>query len=403
MLAPRRAGARAAAAAAAVAFPPPPRTRRRAPPRCAAAPVDPPPLSAPPVRASPPAKRRAAPVPLPPIPPRAPRAQRPPPARGPQGRAVEHLLAGGFDEALLAATPVSSLNWALETLGNLGHPEVAVELFHWMRVTRRATQHSLAKLCDACAAARAPELALRAVRTTIRAPAPGGFLPAPRAAAALLKAFRAAGDLAGARAALDELQARGARVNVYAFNILLRICADAGDADAAAEVLAELRAHGGLAAAGDADGDAEEGAEGAADGARPPRLETAAPGAALGAAPALAPRPPRPPGRGRANADARSYSAALAAVAAAGKWPRAAALHKSMREDGVRADAKLGAQLLGCLARAARPEAAEAVMDALADGVPRVGGGFGVCGLGVCWVAGGCFGFVVCFGAWRAF
>jgi hypothetical protein len=36
------------------------------------------------------------------------------PQRGSQGRVVEHLLAGGFDEALLQATPTQALNWAVK-------------------------------------------------------------------------------------------------------------------------------------------------------------------------------------------------------------------------------------------------------------------------------------------------
>jgi pentatricopeptide repeat protein len=213
--------------------------------------------------------------------------------------------------------PTHTLNWCIKTLGGQGRLDLAQALFHWMRLRHAANEHSYVKLCEACEAARAPRAAMQAWRDVQRMRA--DLRLGQHAAAALLKTYRAAGDLPGALTALEEIQKRGCPVNQYAHNIVLRLCADLGDADGAMAVLGALRASASAAA--------------------------------------------RP--------DARTYSAVLGAVAAARKWSRTVAVHKLMKEDGVALDAPLAAQLLGCFAEAGRPEAAEAVLDAMQDGERR--------------------------------
>jgi hypothetical protein len=57
-----------------------------------------------------------------------------------------------------------------QVLGQQGGLLQAEQLFHWMRLKGCASQHTFAKLCAACGAARQPWRALQAWRNTRRMP-----------------------------------------------------------------------------------------------------------------------------------------------------------------------------------------------------------------------------------------
>lgn len=214
----------------------------------------------------------------------------------------------------------------------------AEQLFHWMRLQRKANEHSFVKLCEACEAGRQPVRALQAWRNTRRMPA--AFQLGPHAAAALLKTYRRTRDVQAALGVLAELQRRQP-VNEYAFNVVLRLCADVGAADEALAVVQQLRGLARGAAAAEGQGQQrgwEEGGHGA------------------GAAQA-APRP-----------DCRTYSAALAAVARAERWECVAQLRQWMVEERVQPDATLYAQLLACHAAVGKHRAAEEVFAEMSAG-----------------------------------
>ena len=228
-----------------------------------------------------------------------------------QKQVVGHLLSGGFDERLLAATPPHTLNWVIKTLGCKLRLDLAEQLYHWMRLRKLANEHSFVKLCEACEAARVPARAVLAWRNTSRLPT--SFKLEERAAAALLKTFRPLGDLSGAVRILREFQNHGVPLNQYAFNIVIRIAADQGDVDTALTLAAQLRAH-----------------------------PTAKP-------------------------DVRTFSGLLSALVLSERWPKTAVVHKLMQESGITPDSSLYLQLVVGYAGAGRPEAAEAVLDSMID------------------------------------
>lgn len=237
----------------------------------------------------------------------------PPTEPGLQSKVVGHLLAGDFCEELLSSTPPQTLNWAVKTLGVNSRPDLAEQLFHWMRVRCIANEHSLVKLFEAFEACRqAPVKSLQTWRNVRRMHCP--FVPGARSAAALLKVYRAAGDVSGALRTLSELQSRGTQLNQYAYNVAIRACADVGDAEAAFQVFEQLREHS------------------------------------------------------SAHADIRTFSALMDAVAKSGRWSRTTLVHRLLIEDGLTPDATLYLQILAGYAGAARPDAAEAVFDRMQDG-----------------------------------
>eukprot|EP00887_Chlorella_sp_A99_P000031 scaffold16.g31.t1 len=291
--------------------------------------------------------------------------------RGLQGQVVEHLCSGELDEAFLMGVPTHTLNWAVKVLGQQGELGLAERLFHWMRVRRRANEHSFAKLCEAAEAARAPARALQAWRGLQRVTA--GVELGPPAAAALLKAFRCGGDPRAALAVLQELRRRRAPLNQYAYNVVLRQFADAGAADDALALLDLLRGGGGGGTAR-AEAAVERGA------GEPPRgvHEAAGAGRRGPQCPELRLPPPRQQqGEGDAGGDApaprpdlRTYAAVLAAVRAAERWELLGRVRRMMAEDGVAPDAVLYTQLLSCYAEAGQYRSAQAVFDRMErDGV----------------------------------
>lgn len=171
--------------------------------------------------------------------------------------------------------------------------------------------------------------------------------------------YRSTADHQAALQALTDLQRRGVALTRHAYNAAMRVCADAGAVDEALRLLEMLRSA-------------------AADERR--RLQ---PGGLEGREPGGGQQPGRQAGEqhlgqqqvhgqqqrsGALHTDCRSYSAALAAVAAAGKWNRAAQLHRWMEEDGVAPDAPLATQLLSAYAAGGQAGAAQGVFDGLAAG-----------------------------------
>ena len=138
---------------------------------------------------------------------------------------------------------------------------------------------------------------------------------------------------------LAELVNRNVPLNQYAFNVVIRIAADCADIDTAMEVALELREfREKKLSSGEISIDRE------AAGQRSPSSSMCV------------------------QADVRTISALLTAVAASGRWSRVSPVHKYMLEEGVVPDATLGLQLMEGFAGAAKPESAEAVMDTLIDG-----------------------------------
>ncbi|KAL4447764.1 hypothetical protein ABPG75_004983 [Micractinium tetrahymenae] len=284
----------------------------------------------------------------------------PPRQRGLQGQVVEHLTAGGFDEALLQSVPTHTLNWAIKVLGEQQHPVLAEQLYHWMRVTGRANEHSFVKLCEACGAARQPWRAFHAWRTTRRVPQ-ARHIVGSHAGAALVLAYRSTADHQAALQALEDLQRRGVALTRHAYNAAVRVCADAGAADDALRLLAALR----CAAAGQAQEAEQPAQQGQPGGGQQQGQQAQQPGQRTQRRQGQQAQPPS----GELHTDCRSYSAALAAVAAAGKWNRAPQLHRWMEEDGVVPDAPLATQLLAAYAAGGQAGAAQGVF----DGLPSAG------------------------------
>lgn len=179
----------------------------------------------------------------------------------------------------------------------------------------------------------------------------------PRAASALILCYRSTADQRGASAALAELLRRGAPLNRYAFNAAMRVAADAGDADEALRLLGQLRELGTRDAHAVVAGERRQQRE------QRPREEARGEGGSA-----------QPCAGGSAAAggglwpDVRSYSAVLAALAAAGKQAHAARVHGWMEEDGVRPDPPLCTQLLACFAAAGQAQRAQRLFDAMLAG-----------------------------------
>ena len=253
---------------------------------------------------------------------------------------------------------------------------------------------SFVKLCEACGAARQPWRAFHAWRNTRRMPQ-GRHLLGSHAGAALVLCYRSTADHAAAEAALQDLQARGVAVDRYAFNAAIRVAADAGAADAALRLLGRLRE---LAAAERQrqqqrqqqqrwheqwEQVQQQRQQPVEPGVVPSGSTTTSAGGnctsnSSGSTSSSSTGGPDAPASSELRTDCRSYSAALAAVAAAGKYNRAAQLHRWMREDGVRPDAPLCTQLLACYAAGGQPQAVQQLFDEMAAGGSRGGAGEGL-------------------------
>lgn len=235
--------------------------------------------------------------------------------KGKQRQVVEHLLSGDFNEDFLLSIPPNTLNWSIKTLGKNDRIELAELLFHWMRARKLANEHTFVKLCEACEAKRDIARALRAWRMIRRIPSTGIFLR-ERATAALLKTFRPQGDVKGATRTLNEVlrsPKTASYVNEYCFNIVIRIAADVGDVGVAFQVAEQLRAHP------------------------------------------------------TARSDVRTASSLLSAIESSQRWSRVPMVHRMILEDGIIADLPLYCQLISGYAAAARPSAAEALLDEMYD------------------------------------
>ena len=251
---------------------------------------------------------------------------------GRQAIVVNHLLEGNFDEELLADMTTTTLNWSIATLGKYNKADVAEQLFHWMRLRQRANEHSLVQLFRAYERSNmTPRKALSTWHNVNRMNL--SFVPGSLAASSLLKTFRPWGDVKGAQRVLRYLQAIGTPLNQYAYNIVIRIAADRGDAETALKLLTEL----------------VENAKGFASASNRRTGKIA----------------------GAIQPDARSFSAALSALETSKKWPRVVMVHKMMTESAVTLDATLGMQLITCYARCGRPHGVESVIDAMKDGESR--------------------------------
>lgn len=187
-------------------------------------------------------------------------------------------------------------------------------------------------------------------------------------------AYRSTADHQAALKALEDLRSRRVALTRHAYNAAVRVCADAGAVDDALRLLAALRS----AATAEQQG--------------PQRDHRALPAGAAqqGRQAGGRRRLPQPQQEerplGELRTDCRSYSAALAAVAAACTWNRVPQLHRWMQEDGVVPDAPLATQLLSAYAAGGQASAAQGVFDSLAPGgqFPSVNGLMLV--TSVCWL-----------------
>ena len=185
--------------------------------------------------------------------------------------------------------------------------------------------------------------------------------------------YRCTADHTAAIAALEALlQQQGGggatHVNRYAFNAAIRVCADAGAADEALRLLCQLRQ---LAAErrAQAQGQGQAGGEaGAAAASSSGSSRNAAPGNSTAGSDGSSSGSGGEDADDELRTDCRSYSAALAAVVAGGRWNRAPQLHRWMAEDGVRPDAPLCTQLLACYAAVGQAGAAQQLLDSMAAG-----------------------------------
>lgn len=230
-----------------------------------------------------------------------------------QGMIVHHLVElGEFDEGFLEQQPVNTLNWCIRILGKYKRPDVAEQLFHWMRLKGMANEHSLLKLFEALEAARCPPArSVRAWRNVSRMQCP--FTPGCLSTAGLLKTFRPSKDLKGALRILKEVKMRGLPLNEYGYNIVIRIAADCGDVDTALALEEELRLDG------------------------------------------------------NSKVDVRTYSSLMHALASTQKWSQTRMVDGLLRRVGLRPDATLALQLISGYARCGWPAAAEAILDEFSE------------------------------------
>ncbi|WPT11553.1 Pentatricopeptide repeat-containing protein [Picochlorum sp. SENEW3] len=234
-----------------------------------------------------------------------------------QGMIVHHLVElGEFDEEFLEQQPVNTLNWCIRILGKYKRPDVAEQLFHWMRLKAMANEHSLLKLFEGLEAARCPPArAVRAWRNVSRMQCP--FTPGCLSTAGLLKTFRPSKDLKGALRILKEVKMRGLPLNEYGYNIVIRIAADCGDVETALALEEELRLDGNL------------------------------------------------------QVDVRTYSALMHALASTQKWSQTRTVDGLLRRVDLRPDATLALQLISGYARCGWPAAAEAILDEFSENSGR--------------------------------
>ncbi len=158
--------------------------------------------------------------------------------------------------------------------------------------------------------------------------------------------------------ALADLRQRGVAADRYAFNAAIRVCADAGADDEALRLLGTLRE------AAAAERAAAAGLAVQQQGHRPAVRHAGSGGRSSASCTVGAMQP-----------DCRSYSAALAAIEAAGRPHRAVQLQRWMEEDGVTPDAMLCTQFLACYAAAGQAAAAQHLFDAMAAGEGSWDGG----------------------------
>lgn len=171
--------------------------------------------------------------------------------------------------------------------------------------------------------------------------------------------YRSTADHRAAVAALADLRQRGVAADRYAFNAAIRVCADAGADDEALRLLGALR-----------EAAAAERAAASGLGVQPrgqPQAATRHGSSGEGAVSSAS------SSRGVMQPDCRSYSAALAAIEAAGRQHRAVQLQRWMEEDGVVPDATLCTQFLACYAAAGQAAAAQHLFDLMAAGARGLG------------------------------
>jgi hypothetical protein len=196
--------------------------------------------------------------------------------------------------------------------------------------------------------------------------------------------YRSTADHRGAQAALQALLDHRFPLNRYAFNAAIRVCADAAAADDALALLTRLRE----LAARERQGLPLWDQAGESDDPQQPRQSSGGGGDAAAAAAANSSDcgggVRASGGSSELHTDCRSYSAALAAVAAQGQWNRATQLHRWMVEDGVQADAHLCTQLLSCYSAAGQAAAAQRLFDSMLLGGLGHGVWASICGPAAC-------------------
>lgn len=163
--------------------------------------------------------------------------------------------------------------------------------------------------------------------------------------------YRSTADHRAAVAALADLRQRGVKADRYAFNAAIRVCADAGADEEALRLLGTLREAAAAERAAAARAAQQQGHH--------PALHQGGGGGARGSGGSTA---------GAMQPDCRSYSAALAALEAAGRPHRAVQLQRWMEDDEVVPDAMLCTQFLACYAAAGQAPAAQHLFDLMAAG-----------------------------------
>lgn len=227
---------------------------------------------------------------------------------------TRHLVKGKFDDEFLSMQTTTALNWAIQLLGRQRRLDLAEQLFHWMRLKQIANEHTFVQFCEACELSCNPVKALQTWRNLRRFSLGRGGVSIPfgaYAAAALLKPFRAAGNLELTLKTLQELQRTCTPLNRYAYNIALRACADAAAFDEALALLEQIRA-----------------------------LKSA-----------------------DSYPDQRTYSAMLSCIAVSNRWNRTSKIHAMLEEDCISIDGPLLLQLLHCYAGAGLSLPAQDVFD----------------------------------------
>ena len=244
---------------------------------------------------------------------------------GTQYLVVQHLLEGHFDEDFLSKMPIATLNWSIATIGKHGRSDTAEQLFHWMRLRQIANEHSLVQLFRALELSKSsPKKALSTWHNVSRMNK--SFKPAERAAAALLKTFRQYGSIEDAMKVLKYLERTKTPLNRYAYNVVMRIAADCGDAETALELLEKLVQH------------------------KKSYIEAGDDSSSISMHP-----------------DLRSFSAALGALEKSNKCPRVVVVHRMIVDCGIVCDATLSMQLISCYARCGRPQDVESILDNMKD------------------------------------